>query len=244
MVLNSSTAGAFVAGAFTALAVGYLIRKRSRQNQRESTQCICGASMHGFSENERAVHLASARHRRNLRLLQRCAKCVVAENWGEYRNAISLCVSATDTVLEVGCGNGVTTSLISQTAARAIGVDMSAALIDEARERFPSLEWHAMDARLAQNVSKLARFDVIFIDLNGSRELETLLPLIDSYEAVMRPSLMVVKSNKLKRLILKCSSVEDMIREAAGGQSGEEPQTTPCRRYKGGIRRERRPNRQ
>jgi len=169
-----------------AVAVGYILGKRGgRQRPRSAptTQCACGASLHGFSDNARERHYASARHRRNIRLIARCAKIVVAENWGEYRNAIAHCVRETDTVLEVGCGNGVTTSLLSQTAARAVGVDLSAPLIDEARRRFPLLEWHSMDARRAGDLAKLARFDAIFVDLNGSRELETLCPLIDAYEA-------------------------------------------------------------
>lgn len=173
--------------------------------------CTCGAVLAGFSESARSNHVASARHRRNMRLIARSAALVVAENWSEYRSCIPYCISSTDTVLEVGCGNGVTTSLLSQTCSRAVGVDMSEALITEARERFPALEWHAMDARLAGPLSKLATFDAIFIDLNGSRETEVLLSLVDAYEAVLKPALIVVKSNKLKHLISKCSSVDQLI---------------------------------
>ena len=135
---------------------------------------------------------------------------MVAENWSEYRSCISSLIASSDIVLEVGCGNGVTTSLLSQSAARAIGVDMSEALITEAKERFPLIEWHAMDARIVAPLRKLATFSAIFIDLNGSREMETLLPMIDAYEAVLKPALIVVKSNKLKHLISKCSSISQL----------------------------------
>ena len=206
-----------------AMALGYLWGRRESASTKamltaapdhvgsRSALCACGASLEGFSDNARNNHLASARHRRNLRLISRRAALVVAENWSEYRSCIAHCISGTDTVLEVGCGNGVTTSLLSQTCRRAVGVDMSGALIAEAKERFPALEWHAMDARLAGPLSKLGTFDVIFVDLNGSRELETLLPLIDAYEAVLKPALIVVKSNKLKHLLSKCCSVDQLI---------------------------------
>ena len=67
-----------------------------------------------------------------------------------------------------------------------------------------------MDARVVAPLRKLAPFSAIFIDLNGSREMETLLPMIDAYEAVLRPALIVVKSNKLKHLISKCSSISQL----------------------------------
>lgn len=223
--------GAGVAAMATAaLAVGYSLGRRSRDDDQssESNLCECGASIEGFSENARAQHADSARHHRNMRLLHRGAKIVVAENWGEYRNSISHCIDSTDTVLEVGCGNGVTTSLLSQSAARVIGIDMSTALIVEAKARFPTLEWHALDARIAGPIAKLARFDAIFIDLNGSREMETLLPLIDAYEAVLRPSLIVVKSNKLKHLISKCSTVDELLTSSSSNHAGHRS-TRPCR---------------
>ena len=136
-------------------------------------------------------------------------------------------------MLEVGCGNGVTTSLLSQSATRAIGVDMSVALIEEAKARFPSLEWHAMDARIAGPLAKLAHFNAIFIDLNGSREMETLLPMIDAYEAVLRPALIVVKSNKLKHLISKCSSVDQLL--TSSYRRGHESSTKRLRLPRGPL---------
>ena len=46
----------------------------------------------------------------------------------------------------------------------------------------------------------LGPFEVVFIDISGSRELKTLLPLIESYEKVLKPRLFVVKSYKLCNL--------------------------------------------
>ena len=217
---------AVVAAVAASLALGFALGRRSWKASTASEQpapafCACGACLKGFTTNSRRLHLGSARHRRNLRLINRSAHIVVAENWSEYRSCITSLIASSDIVLEVGCGNGVTTSLLSQSAARAIGVDMSEALITEAKERFPHIEWHAMDARVVAPLRKLAPFSAIFIDLNGSREMETLLPMIDAYEAVLRPALIVVKSNKLKHLIHKCSSVN---------QLSERKQPTPSMR--------------
>ena len=201
----------------TSLAVGYALGRLSKKVDQPAPElCECGACLQGFTANSRRMHLESARHRRNLRLINRGARIVVAENWSEYRSCISSLIASSDVVLEVGCGNGVTTSLLSQTAARVVGVDMSEALIIEAKERFPHLEWYAMDARMVSPLRKLAPFSAIFIDLNGSRELETLLPMIDAYEAVLRPALIVVKSNKLKHLLSKCSSMNQLSERGAG----------------------------
>ena len=123
--MSSSPISMAAAGAATmaaAMALGYLWGRRESASTKamltaapdhvgsRSALCACGASLEGFSDNARNNHLASARHRRNLRLISRRAALVVAENWSEYRSCIAHCISGTDTVLEVGCGNGVTTS--------------------------------------------------------------------------------------------------------------------------------------
>ena len=91
------------AGIAAALAVGYALGRRSSslvEHETDSRVCECGASMEGFSENARAQHIDSARHRRNMRLLHRGAKIIVAENWGEYRNCISHCIESAWVSLE------------------------------------------------------------------------------------------------------------------------------------------------
>ena len=66
---------------------------------------------------------------------------------------------------------------------------------------------------LTEHVPRSTPSCAVFIDLNGSREMETLLPMIDAYEAVLRPALIVVKSNKLKHLISKCSNMNQLSAE-------------------------------
>ena len=228
---------AAVAASF-AVAIGYALGRRSSQESTElqkpatSEICLCGACLEGFSANSRQLHLESARHRRNLRLINRGARIVVAENWSEYRSCISSLIASTDVVLEVGCGNGVTTSLLSQSAARAVGVDMSPALITAAKERFPQIEWYAMDARIVSPLARLAPFSAVFIDLNGSREMETLLPMIDAYEAVLRPALIVVKSNKMKHLLNKCSTMNQLAERTQPAAAATQPGVHRYRQYR------------
>jgi ubiquinone/menaquinone biosynthesis C-methylase UbiE len=45
--------------------------------------------------------------------------------------------------------------------------------------------------------------DAIFLDISGSRQLDTLVPLIERYENALRPKLIVVKSLKLAQLVSK-----------------------------------------
>ncbi len=41
----------------------------------------------------------------------------------------------------------------------------------------------------------------IFIDINGSRDIASLWPLVDKYEKVMRPQLIILKSVKIRMLL-------------------------------------------
>jgi 23S rRNA (guanine745-N1)-methyltransferase len=56
-------------------------------------------------------------------------------------------VSASDTVLDVGCGNGdVLGTLAGQTGFRGHGVDLSVAAVDAAARRYPGCEWIVANA--------------------------------------------------------------------------------------------------
>ena len=46
------------------------------------------------------------------------------------------------------------------------------------------------------------RFTKIFVDVNGSRKLPFLAELLESYERALSPDLIIVKSVKLKTLLL------------------------------------------
>jgi SAM-dependent methyltransferase len=52
-------------------------------------------------------------------------------------------------VLELGCGPGQDTQVLAQAGHRVVGVDLSAAAIEQARARVPSCEFHCQDLRAA-----------------------------------------------------------------------------------------------
>ncbi len=49
-------------------------------------------------------------------------------------------------ILDLGCGAGQLTHIIHQQGAHAVGMDKSASMIQDARAKFPDLEFHVMDA--------------------------------------------------------------------------------------------------
>lgn len=50
-------------------------------------------------------------------------------------------------ILDVGCGTGHLTAQIAETGAHVTGIDASSTMIQQAREKYPSLRFEVMDAR-------------------------------------------------------------------------------------------------
>jgi ubiquinone/menaquinone biosynthesis C-methylase UbiE len=75
-------------------------------------------------------------------------------------------------ILDVGVGGGRTTAFLSRMAARYVGVDYSAAMIQSCRSRFPELEFLVSDA---SDLSAFAEssFDAVVMALNV---MDTVLP--------------------------------------------------------------------
>ncbi len=63
------------------------------------------------------------------------------------------------------------------------------------------------------------RFNKIFIDLNGSREIGIVHACIEKLQRALRPELIVVKSIKMKTLILQCTPFDLSEFSGADGQS-------------------------
>eukprot|EP01059_Diplonema_ambulator_P000017 TRINITY_DN10006_c0_g1_i1.p1 TRINITY_DN10006_c0_g1~~TRINITY_DN10006_c0_g1_i1.p1 ORF type:complete len:329 (+),score=55.30 TRINITY_DN10006_c0_g1_i1:585-1571(+) len=139
---------------------------------------------------------------------------VIVEDVADYRAVIPEVVKEGDVVLEVGCHEGVTTRRIARAVGetgRVYGVDTSEVCIERSKvvyQNEENLSFHVGDALDVSSLIKLAaprRYDVVFIDISGSRDLETLLPLMEAYEAALRPRTLVVKSFRLKRLYVNCT---------------------------------------
>lgn len=186
--------------------------------------CECGASLSGgalcggtLTPSDLAAHRLGRRHVLNMKLVSAGTRLRVCEHWAEYREVIDACVRASDRVAEIGCGRGVTTALLADRCAAAVGFDLSEAVIGMARARFPSLRFEVAAAADVGALRRLGPFDVLFVDINGSRELQTVLPLLEAYEAALSPRLIVVKNTRLRRLLLKA-----MPHEAPPHEDGDE----------------------
>lgn len=172
--------------------------------------CECGTVLPlTCTPEEIARHKTSTRHRRNLLLLGTASEVVVCEEVGEYRAAAQCLVGSDDHVLEVGCHVGGTSKVLAAVARKLVGLDQQADLVAQARARLPGIQFEIGDAFDAQRVLALAReiaperFKKVFIDISGSRDLPTVVRLMDIYENTLRPEILVVKSQALKRLLLR-----------------------------------------
>lgn len=129
---------------------------------------------------------------------------IVTENVSEYRATIPKCVNKGDVVLEIGCAEGTTTKRLSEHCKEVIGVDKGKSLL-KAKETYPWLRFEQIDGFDIPSLLKLGKqFNKIYIDISGSRDLADVLLMIRKHEVVFKPELIVVKSNKLMKVLKKC----------------------------------------
>src|SRR5208282_4198238 len=62
-------------------------------------------------------------------------------------------------ILDLGCGTGHLTAQIAQSGAHVVGIDKSPDMIQQAREKYPSLQFEVMDAR---EIAIPQLFDAVF----------------------------------------------------------------------------------
>ena len=136
-------------------------------------------------------------------------KFIGTRNVREYRATIPTWVQADDSVLEIGCEWGTTTTLIAPHCREVIGTDVSAECIERARHDHPELEFGVLDAFDVRAALDLGReFTVVYIDmsgLSGYRSLLDVIALLTMYATVMRPRAIVVKSAALKHFASLCT---------------------------------------
>lgn len=68
------------------------------------------------------------------------------------------------------------------------------------------------------------RFNKIFIDLNGSRDIGIVHACLEKLQRAIRPELIVVKSIKMKALVMQCIPFESESSE----DIGEQPDADSC----------------
>ena len=74
------------------------------------------------------------------------------------------------TALELACGTGRVTSKVAEGGVYVEGVDLSAAMIARAADRFPALTWHVGDMR---SVALGRRFGLVYTPFNSLLHLHT-----------------------------------------------------------------------
>jgi len=172
--------------------------------------CECSVLLPvGTSDEDIERHRCSNRHKTNCLQLQDAPEIVVCEEVGEYRAAAQGLVKSGDYVLEVGSHVGGTTKVLACVAKHVTGIDQQAELVAQARLKLPDVHFEICDAFDAPKILEIAkkmlpnRWSKVFIDISGSRDLPTVVRLIDIYENTLRPDIIIVKSQALKRHLLK-----------------------------------------
>lgn len=145
--------------------------------------------------------------------------------WNSITDYCRYFIHPTDSVLEVGCGAGDLVASVGGSGN--VGIDFSPALIEQARQRFPHVEFRVMEA---EHITLDRKFDVIILsNLLGFLDdvevvLEQLLPLctprtriiVNYYNRLWEPLIRLAESVGLKRRTpeqnwLSDSDVENLL---------------------------------
>ncbi len=76
-----------------------------------------------------------------------------------------LAVAAGERVLDVACGNGVTTRRLDQAGARVIGADFSSAQLEHARARSPGIDYRCVDCTDLAAMAALGEHDAVLCNM-------------------------------------------------------------------------------
>jgi SAM-dependent methyltransferase len=108
---------------------------------------------------------------------------LVAERSADYAFYGDLAQARGGTALELACGTGRVASRLAQRGVYVEGVDLSAAMIARAKDRFPALRWHVGDMR---RVDLGTRFGLVYTPFNSLLHLHTVEDLRGYFATVRR----------------------------------------------------------
>ncbi|UCH42664.1 MAG: class I SAM-dependent methyltransferase [Dehalococcoidales bacterium] len=122
----------------------------------------------------------------------------------EYRATILKYVDKSDTVLEIGSGWGTTTGLLYRAAGKVVGIDKGESY-HTAAKTYPWIEFYQIDGFDVSQVLSLGyRFNKVYIDISGCRDIYDVIKIILRYQGAIRPEIIIVKSTKLKGFVDNC----------------------------------------
>ena len=132
----------------------------------------------------------------------------------QFRRLAKL-VPATSVVLEIGCSFGLATEILAKAVvhpSQVTGMDISKTCVSAAAATFPNLRFVKGDAlrepmSTIRVVAELQLLHpnadlVVFVDIGGNRELESLVALLPWLERELRPVSIVVKSETLHAAVM------------------------------------------
>ena len=144
---------------------------------------------------------------------------IVTRTTSHYRLLAASQLISTDSVLEIGCSNGEASLVIAKYVEKGslIGIDVSTEMIQQAQEKFRDLgksnvSFHVVDPfgdpkraleiatkHKSQNNSDDDGDDrlVVFIDIGGNRDLESVVKMLHWVETKLNPRLCIIKSEAM-----------------------------------------------
>jgi len=127
------------------------------------------------------------------------AKVVVTRETDAFRRMARTQVRECDKVLDIGSHLGHSTANMAAECPHVIGLDKCAEYVHQARLNYPELRFEVVDV-LADGATMHqlgAGCTKIFFDINGTRELSTVLSLLAIIQRNVHPDLIVIKSKHL-----------------------------------------------
>lgn len=126
-------------------------------------------------------------------------RVIVTRDTVGFRHLARSMPTKDDFCVELGSSYGVCTDLMSKSAGRAIGVEISAELVEESRKRYPHVQFECIDALVEKRrIVELAKdATLLYVDIGGDRLGDTLVLLIPLLLSLISPEVMVIKCEEL-----------------------------------------------